>query len=72
MPRFGPIDRRKLMGALHDAGFAGPYPGTRHQFMVRGVVRIAIPNPHRGDISKKLLASILREAGISRQEWERL
>ena len=29
-------------------------------------------NPHRGDISKELLARILRRARISREEWEKL
>ena len=70
MPPFGPIDRRKLIRALRAAGFAGPFSGTNHQFMTRGDLRLTIPNPHRGDISKKLLADILKQAEISRQEWE--
>ena len=40
--------------------------------MVRGTARVSVPNPHRGDISVNLLARILRQAGISREEWERL
>jgi hypothetical protein len=28
-----------------------------------------IPNPHGADISVDLLARILRQAGISREEW---
>jgi predicted RNA binding protein YcfA (HicA-like mRNA interferase family) len=72
MPPFGPISRRKLIAALRDAGFAGPFIGSDHEIMVRGETRIRIPNPHRGDISRNLLAEILRQAGISRQEWERL
>jgi predicted RNA binding protein YcfA (HicA-like mRNA interferase family) len=72
MPPFGPIDRRRLIRALHDAGFAGPFTGGKHEVMRRGDVRVRIPNPHRGDISRNLLAAILREAGISREEWERL
>lgn len=31
-----------------------------------------IPNPHQGDISRGLLTRILRQAGISREEWEKL
>jgi len=34
--------------------------------------RISIPNPHQGDISKRLLARILRDAEIAREERERL
>lgn len=40
--------------------------------MVRGSVRLRIPNVHQNDISRELLARILREAGISRDEWEQL
>ena len=38
--------------------------------MVKGSIQVRIPNPHRGDISRGLLAAILAEAGISREEWE--
>ena len=29
-----------------------------------------LPNPHRGEVSVDLLARILRQAGITREEWE--
>jgi hypothetical protein len=38
--------------------------------MVRGDLVLTIPNPHAGDISVGLLARILRQAGISRSQWE--
>jgi len=38
-------------------------------FMVKGGMKIRIPNPHRGDISKYLLAEILRQAGLSNDIW---
>ncbi|MGH8403525.1 MAG: type II toxin-antitoxin system HicA family toxin, partial [Gammaproteobacteria bacterium] len=60
MPRLGPIKRRDLIAFLHQAGFAGPYSGGKHQFMVRGQTMVRIPNPHTGDISKELLVRILR------------
>jgi hypothetical protein len=40
--------------------------------MVRGELRLVIPNPHTGEISRDLLARLLRQAGISREEWEQL
>lgn len=43
-----------------------------HEFMKREHVRVSIPNPHRGEISKENLLRILKEAGISREEWEAL
>ena len=50
----------------------GPYPGSQHEFMRREGKRISISNPHQGDISKGLLARILRDAEIAREERERL
>jgi hypothetical protein len=38
--------------------------------MERGHQRVILPNPHEGDISVGLLARLLRNAGISRSEWE--
>jgi hypothetical protein len=40
--------------------------------MQRGDTTIRLPNPHQGDISTGLLFRILRDARISRQEWQAL
>jgi len=72
MPRLGPIKRKDLIRHLRELGFEGPYVGGKHQYMVRGEIRLAIPNPHRSDIGRDLLARILRQAGIDKDEWERL
>ena len=72
MPPFGPIKRRDLIRALRAAGYAGPFTKRRHEIMIRGDVSLSIPNPHRGDISTHLLAVILRQAGSSREQWEKL
>jgi len=74
MPPFGPVHRRELIRALKKFGFTGPYAGGKHEFMVRekDQLRLFIPNPHKGEISRPLLNEILHEAGISREEWQRL
>ena len=72
MPVFGPIRRRELIASLRRLGFEGPFSGGRHEFMLKGDLVLTIPNPHRGDIGPKLLAMLLRQAGISRKEWERV
>jgi predicted RNA binding protein YcfA (HicA-like mRNA interferase family) len=72
MPHFGPIKRRDLIHYLRRLGFDGPYSGGKHQFMVKGEITLRLPNPHRSDIGKELLARILRQARISREEWEKL
>ena len=72
MPHFGSIRRRDMIRHLTKLGFGGPYSGGKHVFMVRvsDQLRLTIPNPHKGEIGKSLLSELLREAGISRSEWE--
>jgi predicted RNA binding protein YcfA (HicA-like mRNA interferase family) len=72
MPALGPISRGDLIRYLKQLDFEGPYSGKRHQYMLKGEIRLIIPNPHRGDISKGLLAELLRQAGIERDQWEAL
>ncbi len=72
MPPFGPIKRKDLIKALKHAGFDGPHAGGKHEFLIKGELRLVIPNPHQGEISKELLARILRQADIRPSEWENL
>ena len=72
MPLFGPTSRKQLIRVLRSAGFDGPYAGGKHAFMRKEDRTLTLPNPHRGDIGRELLARILRQAGISREEWERM
>jgi hypothetical protein len=72
MPPLGPIKRQELIRYLRELRFEGPYEGGKHQYMIRSQVKLAIPNPHPGDISKDLLVRILRQGGINRDDWERL
>jgi len=67
-----PIRRRELLRKLRMLGYEGPFSGGRHQFMVKGDLKIRIPNPHRaGDVGDSLLSQILRQAGISKADWDR-
>ena len=69
MPR--PISLRELIRRFHALGFNGPYSGGRHQFMIKGTLKVRIPNPHhQNDVGGSLLKEILRQAGISDEEWE--
>jgi len=72
MPHFGPIKRRELIACLRRLRYSGPFAGGRHEFMQRGNVSITIPNPHGSDIGPSLLAKVLRQAGVTRDEWEAL
>jgi len=72
MPRFGSISRKELIYYLKRFGFVGPYSGGKHQLMIKDDITLRLPNPHQSDIGKELLARILRQAKISRSEWEKL
>jgi len=45
------ISWRKLVQNFKKLGFDGPYSGGRHLFMVKGKLKVHIPNPHNKDIS---------------------
>jgi predicted RNA binding protein YcfA (HicA-like mRNA interferase family) len=70
MAGLAPVTRRALITRLRELGFEGPYIGGKHEFMVKGQLRLTVPNPHQSEIGKDLLIKILRQAGISRKDWE--
>ncbi|MBM4430555.1 MAG: type II toxin-antitoxin system HicA family toxin [Chloroflexi bacterium] len=70
MRRLTPISRRELIQRLRRLGFEGPYTGGRHEFMLRGDRRLILSNPHRQEISIDLLARLLRQCGITPEEWQ--
>ena len=70
MPK--PIKRSELIRRLRRLGWDGPYQKGKHPFMIKASVRLTIPNPHRGDIDWSLASRILREAGITSEQWESL
>ncbi|MFA0751399.1 MAG: hypothetical protein SLRJCFUN_001802 [Candidatus Fervidibacter sp.] len=69
MPKLTPVSWKELVRRLRQLGFEGPFKGDRHPYMVKGDLVLTIPNPHRREISVDLLARILKQAGISREEW---
>jgi hypothetical protein len=68
MPK--PVSRRDLIRRLRLLGFAGPESGKRHQAMRKGSHTVPIPNPHGSDIDWTLVQRILKQAGVSREEWD--
>ena len=70
MPRLTPVSRRELVSRLQSLGFDGPYAGGSHEFMLRNGRRLILPNPHRSQVSVDLLARLLRQAEITRDEWD--
>jgi len=68
--RLTPCSRTDFIRKLKRLGFAGPFAGTKHEFMsAPGKANIRVPNPHEGDISVDLLSRILRDNHIDRDDW---
>jgi predicted RNA binding protein YcfA (HicA-like mRNA interferase family) len=68
--RLTPISQKELIKRFRRLGWEGPEYRSDHPFMLKeGHPPQKIPNPHGEDISVDLLAKILRQAGITRDEW---
>jgi len=72
MPAIKPTKRKVLIRNLRKLSFDGPYAGGNHQYMMKGKRKLWLPNPHSKDLSAPFLQKILKQAGISREEWEQL
>lgn len=69
MPRLTPVERTELIKRLKDLGFDDPEQGGDHAYMARGDTVLKIPNDHPYPIDVGLLNKILKQGGISRDEW---
>jgi predicted RNA binding protein YcfA (HicA-like mRNA interferase family) len=70
LAKLTPVSHSELIRGLKTFGFAGPFSGGKHLYMVKGSLRLTLPNPHKQKIGVDLLMRILRQAGISREQWE--
>ena len=68
--KLDPVSRRTLIKRLRKLEWEGPISGKRHKVMRKGKRKVPIPNPgRRADIGPGLINEILKQAGISRDEW---
>jgi predicted RNA binding protein YcfA (HicA-like mRNA interferase family) len=65
-----PLPLREVVRRLRRLGFDGPFAGGEHPYMQRGRHKVIIPNPHGSVVDGALIARILRQAGISPEDWE--
>ncbi len=76
MSPWRPCKRREFIQKLRRLGFAGPYAGTRHQFMVFQQCRLAIPSNSEYSVPQLRLILGEVEAIINRdltmEEWNRV
>lgn len=64
-----PLKWQEMVRRMKEAGFGGPRRGGKHPFMVKGELKVRIPNPHGGEISIGLISEILKQAGIDKKKW---
>lgn len=70
MPK--PLSLRALIVKLKRAGCTGPFFGAKHPYMRSGQKIIIIPNPHGNDIGPHILKRIMRDIGLSEDDFRKL
>lgn len=73
MPRWTPCKRADFIRRLRQLGFDGPFAGTRHQFLVYGQHRLAVPSNAEYSVNqlKMMLLEVESILGrkVSVEEW---
>ena len=76
MAAWRPLKRRNFIQKLRELGFAGPFSGTRHQFMVLGQHRQTIPSNAEFSVPQvRMLArqvEAILERPVALEEWNSL
>ena len=74
MSKLSPLKPRQVIRKLRRLDFAGPVAGGRHVRMIHRDTGQIIPIPmHKGkDVGVGLIRAIIREIGITPEEWNRL
>ncbi|MDD3262211.1 MAG: type II toxin-antitoxin system HicA family toxin [Candidatus Absconditabacteria bacterium] len=69
MPRLVPLKPEEIIKKLRKLGYEGPESGGRHLHMIKGPNIIPIPKHGGSEIGVGLISKIIKEVGISRNEW---
>lgn len=69
MDKLTPTTWKGFVLRMRALGFNGPFSGGKHPKMSKGNLTVIIPNRHVTDIGVGLLKRLLRQAGISIDEW---
>jgi predicted RNA binding protein YcfA (HicA-like mRNA interferase family) len=74
MSTLSPLKPIEVARKLRRLGFVGPVPGGRHMRMVHLETGKIVPIPmHKGrDVSIGLIQAIVREVGVTPEEWAEL
>jgi len=69
MKKLSPVTWDDFVKRLRELGFEGPFRGGKHPKMRKEKLTLIIPNKHEGDLGIGFLTRLLRQAGISKEEW---
>jgi len=69
MQQLTPITWKEFVSRMKELGFEGPFSGGKHPKMRKGDLVVTIPNRHEAEIGVGFLKRLLRQAGISKEEW---
>ncbi|MFZ4664448.1 MAG: type II toxin-antitoxin system HicA family toxin [Caldilineaceae bacterium] len=71
MPKLSPLNSAQIIRKLRKLGFEGSIAGGRHSRMIHPERKLVIPIPIHGgkDVSVGLIRAIIRDVGITPQEW---
>ncbi|HEX9667421.1 MAG TPA: type II toxin-antitoxin system HicA family toxin [Thermodesulfobacteriota bacterium] len=74
MVKLKPEKPNEMIRKLRALGYEGPFPGGRHLFMRHPITKYKIPVPyHKGrDIPKGTVREIIKELGITVENWNKL
>ncbi|MEO8456535.1 MAG: type II toxin-antitoxin system HicA family toxin [Chloroflexota bacterium] len=66
-----PLSQQDVIRKFKNLGFEGPRQQGRHPFMSKGPLKVFIEGRHGRDIPIWLQQKFLRQAGISKDDWDK-
>lgn len=67
--KLSPVICKEFVTRMKELGFEGPFSGGKHPKMRKGDLTIIIPNKHESEISIGFLKRLLKQAGITEEQW---
>jgi len=67
--KLSPVNWKEFVSRMKELGFEGPYYGGKHPKMKKGNLTVIIPNKHETEIGAGFLKRLLKQAGITEEDW---
>ena len=65
-----PVSWQELVKRLRALGFEGPFAGGKHLFMLKGALRLTLPNPHKQAVCVALKDRMVKMESMEHCEIE--